>query len=103
MAPPCLRASVVQPLPCQPGRFDYPSRRMIRVLHLLDAGPDYQTETGARQLAGDTSGTSAVEARTIGRGGTYANPFVALLHLRRNREIDRFDLVHAWGGRALTV
>src|SRR5688572_28920517 len=76
---------------------------MIRVLHLLDAGPDYQTEPGARQLAGDVSGTFAVETRTIGIGGTYSTPFAALLHLRRNREIDSFVVIHAWGGRALTL
>jgi glycosyltransferase involved in cell wall biosynthesis len=77
---------------------------MVRVLCLLDAGPDYQTETGVRQLAArDASGAVQVETRTIGRGGTYSTAFSALLHLRLDRAIDRFDVVHAWGGRALLV
>ncbi len=76
---------------------------MVRVLHLLDARPDYQTETGARQLSRDTSGSFHVDTRTIGTGGTYSTPFSALLHLRRDRAADAFDVVHAWGGRALAV
>lgn len=74
---------------------------MIRVLHLLDVEPDYQSETGARQLAGDTSGTFQAQLRRLGRGGDDSTLLRAILSLRR--ESGGFDLVHAWGQRALTV
>ena len=76
---------------------------MIRVLHLLDVAAGYETETAAQQLARDASGTFTVEARTIGRGGTYSTSFSALLRLRRGRAVDGFDLVHAFGARAMAV
>ena len=76
---------------------------MIRVLHLLDVAADHETETAARQLARDASKTFTVDARTIGRGGTYSTVLSALLRLRRGREVDRFDVIHAFGARAMTV
>jgi glycosyltransferase involved in cell wall biosynthesis len=74
---------------------------MIRVLQLMEAHPDHQTEVGRGQLARDASGTFQTQARTIGRGGDYRNPFAAIVGLRRS--VDRFDVVHAWGSQALTV
>ena len=76
---------------------------MVRVLHLLDVAAGYETETAARQLAHDASGTFEVDARTIGRGGTYSSGFAALVRLRRGREMERYDVVHAFGARAMAV
>jgi glycosyltransferase involved in cell wall biosynthesis len=76
---------------------------MVRVLHLLDVAAGYETEAAARQLAGDASGTFEVDTRTIGRGGTYSTSFSALVRLRRGREIDAYDVVHAFGARAMAV
>lgn len=70
---------------------------MASVLHLMPAEPDYQTRTAVCQL---TRGQSpAARVRTIGRGGDFGTPLLATLKLRR--EIEPFDLVHAWGGEAL--
>ncbi len=74
---------------------------MIRVLQLVDVDPDYQTEAGARQLSADSSGVFRSETRTIGRGGGYSTVLSAIIAQRRAGE--RFDLVHAWGPRALVA
>lgn len=70
---------------------------MTRVLHLRDAVADYETELGSEQL---TRGGAGV-VHTLGRGGEYSNPFMAVLKLRK--EVADFDLIHAWGEQALTL
>jgi glycosyltransferase involved in cell wall biosynthesis len=74
---------------------------MIRVLHLLEQYPDYQTESGATKLRNDRSGSFDVTTRTIGLHGDWTNTAMAILWMRRHRE--PIDLVHAWGERALSV
>jgi glycosyltransferase involved in cell wall biosynthesis len=74
---------------------------MIRLLHLHDARPDFQTaravDAHLRKLAGDFE----VDTRTIGQGGDFANLASAALGLRA--EARRCDLVHAWGSVALAA
>ena len=82
-------------------RFHYASALMIRVLHLLEQYPDYQTETGATQLRRDRSASFGVTTRTIGLHGDWPNAAAAILWLRQHHE--PIDLVHTWGERALSV
>ncbi len=72
---------------------------MVRVLHLVDADADFQTERGASGLARAMGPNFTTETRRLGRGG-YRNRAAAVLALRRETN---FDLIHAWGSRALTV
>jgi glycosyltransferase involved in cell wall biosynthesis len=74
---------------------------MIRVLQLLDAAADYQSQSAVRQLSADASGETTGLVRTIGRGGNYSTLLRAVLVLRSGE--DQFDLLHAWGHRALLV
>jgi glycosyltransferase involved in cell wall biosynthesis len=71
---------------------------MASVLHLSDEPCDYQTRMGIAQL---TARDSSQRHLTVGRGGDFSNPFMALLKLRR--EAGSFDVVHAWGGESLMV
>src|SRR5688572_21565714 len=84
---------------CPPTRFRYPSARMVRVLHLLDADADFQTERGASSLARALGANFSVDTRRLGRGG-YRNRAAAVLALRQETG---FDLIHAWGPGALTT
>ena len=72
---------------------------MVRVLHLLDADADFQTERGASSLARALGANFSVDTRRLGRGG-YRNRAAAVLALRGETD---FDLVHAWGPGALTT
>ena len=72
---------------------------MVRVLHLLDADADFQTERGASSLARAVGANFSVDTRRLGRGG-YRNGASAVLALRGEAG---FDLVHAWGPAALTT
>lgn len=72
---------------------------MARVLHLLDRDPDYQTQTAVAQLT--TRGQTDITIRTIGRGGDFSTPMLALLHLRRH--VADVEIIHAWGRMALSI
>ncbi|HEV8604023.1 MAG TPA: glycosyltransferase [Tepidisphaeraceae bacterium] len=73
---------------------------MIRVLHLVEVGADFQTERGAMQLAMGLGEGFETEVRTIGPGGDWPQMIAAA---RGMRKVGGFDLVHAWGTRALTA
>src|SRR5262245_54721056 len=70
---------------------------MARVLHLHEHDPDYQTQTALDQLTRE----GATGNLSIGRGGEFPTSAMALLRFRRH--VPSFDLVHAWGQRALSV
>jgi len=70
---------------------------MIRVLHLVDADADFQTERGAASLSRALGAGFSVDTRRLGRGG-YRNRAAAVLALRGQ---SGFDFVHAWGPGAL--
>lgn len=72
-----------------------------RVLHLLDAAADFQTGRCAEHLTRQLGPGFAADVRTIGPGGSYANAATAVYRLRRIR--GNYDVVHAWGPRALTL
>jgi glycosyltransferase involved in cell wall biosynthesis len=74
---------------------------MPRILLLLDSAADFQTARGVELLSRHLGGDFPVETRTIGPGGDYPSAPAALYRLRRLR--DDFDLIHAWGPRALTL
>jgi len=73
---------------------------MIRVLHLVEANADFQTERGATQLAMFLREGFQTEIKTIGPAGDWPNVISAS---RAMRKIGGFDLVHAWGIKALTL
>jgi len=73
---------------------------MIRILHLVEAAADFQTERGAMQLALGLGGGFQTEVKTIGPGGDWPNIIAAS---RQMRNLAGVDLVHAWGSKALTV
>ncbi len=74
---------------------------MIRVLHLLDHLAEFEAERGSESLARAIGEGFVIERRTIGFGGDYRDIPTAAAAIRRSNE--QFDLVHAWGGAALTV
>jgi glycosyltransferase involved in cell wall biosynthesis len=71
---------------------------MIRVLHLLDRHPDYSSQTAVAQLTREPSSADII---TVGRGGTYTNPWIGTLRLRQRGA--PCDLIHAWGMQPLTT
>jgi glycosyltransferase involved in cell wall biosynthesis len=73
---------------------------MVRILHLLPAPADYQTETAVAQLTGG-GGKIKSEVRTLGRGGDFSSAMAAIIALRRQGA--GADLIHAWGETALSV
>src|SRR5687767_8762360 len=76
-------------------------RRMIRILHLLDREAEFEAERGAESLRRAVGDAFDITRRTIGYGGDWRDVPTAAAMLRRSHE--KFDLIHAWGGRALTV
>src|SRR3954471_8965340 len=83
-------------------RQSYASRLMIRVLQLFDAAADFEALRSMDSLARGLGQGFAVEAETIGEGCTHRNIPTAAAALRR-RATAAFDIVHAWGGAALTA
>ena len=73
---------------------------MIRVLHLVEANADFQTERGAMQLAMFLREGFQTEVKTIGPGGDWPALISASRAMRR---IGGFDVIHAWGTKALTA
>ena len=74
---------------------------MIRILHLLDRHAEFEAERSAESLARAIGEGFAITRRTIGYGGDWRDAATAAAMLRRSRA--KFDLVHTWGGRAMTV
>src|SRR6185436_1605077 len=73
---------------------------MIRVLHLVPSAADFQTERGVMQLATNLRDAIETEVKTIGPRGDWPTVLSAS---RAMRNLASFDLVHAWGSKALTV
>jgi len=75
---------------------------MIRVLHLTESdaerAADFQTRRSVRHLSQDLGGGFEGEVRTVGKQGDWNNVFAAV---RGMRQVVEFDVVHAWGLRAL--
>ncbi len=71
----------------------------IRILQLLDLDAGFQAQRGAVALARELGEGFTASVRAIGLGGDYANVFTAI---RGMRELE-YDLIHAWGGAALTA
>src|SRR5215218_6929312 len=76
-------------------------RAMVRILQLLEHHADFESRRAAEGLARSLGAGFEVEQRTMGYGGTYRDLPTAAATIRRAGE--QFDLVHAWGGKALTV
>ena len=74
---------------------------MIRILHLLEREAEFEAERGSESIARAVGEGFSVTRRKIGYGGDWRDAATAAAMLRRSRE--QFDLVHAWGGKALTV
>src|SRR4051812_42306813 len=74
---------------------------MIRLLHVLDSAPDFQTARAVEQLSKGLGAGFDVRTRTIGAGGDFRNPPSAAIALRR--EARTTDVVHAWGMSALAA
>jgi glycosyltransferase involved in cell wall biosynthesis len=74
---------------------------MLRILHLLSASADYQTETAVAQLTRPDASQIAAEIRTVGRGGDFSTPAGAVITFWRHGA--GADLIHAWGETALFV
>src|SRR5437660_3899374 len=75
-------------------------RPMLRVLHLVDATADFQTERGLTQLTSFLRDGIETDVKTIGPRGDWPTVISAS---RAMRQLAAFDLVHAWGSKALTV
>ena len=73
---------------------------MVRVLQLLEKEADFQTRRSVEMLSRELGSDYEVTVRTIGHGGDFRNLAHAMLALRRATG-KRWDVVHAWGGRAL--
>lgn len=74
---------------------------MVRVLQLLDHDAEFESRRGSEGLSRTLGADFEVQTRTIGLGGNYRDLATAAAMLRRERA--PFDLVHTWGGRALTA
>jgi glycosyltransferase involved in cell wall biosynthesis len=72
---------------------------MVRILHLLPAELDYQTDSAVEQLFRTGGRNFSNDLRTIGPGGDFANTTRAVLALWRHGA--GADLIHAWGESAL--
>ena len=77
------------------------SRRVVRILHLLDRDADFETQRASDGLARSPGEGFELQRRTIGRGGDFRDVANAAARLRRGE--NGVDLIHAFGGRALAV
>jgi glycosyltransferase involved in cell wall biosynthesis len=73
---------------------------MIRVLHVVEHGQDYQTLRSVECLLRGLGEGFQTAVRTIGPGGNWRSIVAAIRWLRQE---NRFDVVHAWGTTALTA
>jgi glycosyltransferase involved in cell wall biosynthesis len=74
---------------------------MIRILHLLSASADFQTETGIEQLTCADRSEYTHEIRSVGRGGSHSTAVAGIISLRHHGAAA--DVIHAWGETALSV
>lgn len=74
---------------------------MARALHLIDREADFETARSGLAMARSSDEGFDLTVRTIGRGGDYRDVANGAAKLRR--EAGAFDLIHAWGGRALGI
>ena len=74
---------------------------MIRILHLLDHDPEFEADRSSISITFAIGAGFDVTCRSIGYGGDFRDVATAAAMLRRGSE--QFDVIHAWGGRALTV
>ena len=74
---------------------------MVRILQLLEHAADFETRRAAEGLARALGEGFDVQTRTIGYGGNFRDVPTATAHLRRGDA--SFDLIHAFGGRALAA
>jgi glycosyltransferase involved in cell wall biosynthesis len=73
----------------------------VRVLHLFGQPPDFQTERSAAALRQGLGPEFDVTSQSIGPGGQFRNPPLAVLGLRG--AVSRYEVIHAWDGTALAV
>jgi glycosyltransferase involved in cell wall biosynthesis len=71
-----------------------------RVLHILDASADFQTRRGVADLCRALGPGFETSWRTIGPGGDWRGIASAVFRLRGEAG---WDVVHAWGTRALSA
>lgn len=64
----------------------------------MDRPADYESRTGVAQLTRDNK---AAPILTVGHGGDFSNPVIAVVKLRSRAE--EFDVIHAWGSISLLV
>ena len=74
---------------------------MVRICHLLDHDADFETARSSESLSRAAGEGFHIQRKTIGRGGTWRDVANAAASFRRGEE--QFDIVHAWGGAALTA
>jgi hypothetical protein len=72
---------------------------MIRVLHLLSTGADFQTRRTQELLCREAGGEFNSQHQTIGRGGDFRSTAIAAIRLRDSDA----QIIHAWGQSALTA
>ena len=73
---------------------------MIRVLHVVEHGQDYQTLRSVECLLRGLGEGFQTAIRTVGPGGNCRSIVAAIRWLRQENS---FDVVHAWGTKALTA
>lgn len=74
---------------------------MPRILHLFDSRADFQTQRCVQQLHRAAGSDFPADVCAIGPGGDCRNVLVGLRKMRR--EAGKYDLIHAWGEKALSV
>src|SRR5687767_11252917 len=89
-----------RPSGCLGAGFDYRTRRMVRVVHVVDEGADFETQRGVEHLSRELGAGFQTSIMSIGGRGTWRSAPAAILGLRN---ITDADVVHAWGTRALTA
>lgn len=71
---------------------------MVRVLHVIDRGADFQTRRCVEHLSGQLGPSFEAEAKSVGQGGNWRGVVAAVRGLRHATDV---DVVHAWGIRAM--
>jgi hypothetical protein len=73
--------------------------RLMRVLHLVSTGADFQTRRTQELLCREAGDEFHSQRKTIGRGGDFRSTAIAAVRLRGGDA----QIVHAWGQSALTA